>query len=379
MEDELRWQFTAQMLYSFIVAAMTVMVPLYLLEKKVDIAWIGVILSVGPLSFMLIRIMFASIADDIGTKKIAIVYSISNLLAIAFYTVVASPIGFVMGTLAEGIRASGFWAIVRTELLSTEGSGKPGEVLARFSNIRQLGDGLGRVAIGFLLAYLAFTGAFIIMFALSAALLVLILTEKSASNASAHVDGNTLKRIFKRRPPTFWHASVLQLLVWLPYDMMTSFVIPLYLLSSLKLGYQEVGIVLAALSLATGAFAILIMRLGLSNRTLLTLTGLSAIALVAFPLMGHGGIWMVMPLAMGAGCGTIVGEYILVDQVYRSRNVSTDIGVLYAPLKTAEFIFLSLGGVAIAAFGFAPLFFVLALSTALFVIFGRATIRDMHK
>jgi MFS family permease len=235
------------------------------------------------------------------------------------------------------------------------------------------------VAIGFLLAYLAFTGAFMVMFALSAVLLLVVLTEKSISNASTRVDGNLVKRIFKNRPKTFWHAAVLQVLVYLPYNMTTSFLIPLYLLSSLKLGYQETGIVLAVLSLATGAFAVLMMKLGIPNRTILLLSGLSAVALVIFPLVGQAGVWMVVPLAIGTGCGSIIAEYILVDQVYRSKNVSTDIGVLYVPLKTAEFLYLSLGGLVIARFGFAPLFFVLALSILLFVLFGRATIRDMHK
>jgi hypothetical protein len=95
---------------------------------------------------------------------------------------------------------------------------------------------------------------------------------------------------------------------------------------------------------------------------------------VLFPLTGKDGLLLLSILAIGTGCTNIVGEYILVDQVFRSKDVNTDIGVLYAPLKVVEFLFLSLGGFAIANFGFTPLFFVLALSLALFVVFARATI-----
>ncbi|MFH0884096.1 MAG: MFS transporter [Candidatus Micrarchaeota archaeon] len=363
------------MLYSFIVSALAVMVPLYLLEQKVDMAWIGLILSVGPLSFMIIRILLASMADEIGTKAIAVFYSVSNIIAVLFYLLFVSPLGFAFATLAEGVRASGFWAISRAEVFDANGRGNLGNVLARFSNMRQLADGLGRLAIGFMLAYLAFQGAFALILLISIALAILVLFSREKQNGKMHVDRNNMKRIFKKRPPTFWHAAVLQLFVWLPYNMLSGFLIPLYLIKSLDMGYQEVGITLALLSIATAAFALILMRIRLSKRTLFLLTLLSVPALVLMPLMGKDGLLLLVLLAIGTGATNIVGEYILVDQVYRSKDVNTDIGVLYAPLKVAEFTFLSMGGLVIANFGFTPLFFVLAASVALFVIFGRAVIK----
>jgi MFS family permease len=364
------------MLYTFIVAALAVMVPLYLLEQNVDMAWIGIILSVGPLSFMVIRILLASMADEIGTKSIAVFYSVSNILAVLLYLLVASPLGFAFATLSEGVRASGFWAISRAEVFDANGRENLGNVLARFSNMRQLADGLGRLAIGFMLAYLAFHGAFGLLLVFSLVLSALVMTSREKNTGNLHVDGNNMKRIFQKRPPTFWYAAILQLFVWLPYNMLSGFLIPLYLIKNLGMGYQEVGITLALLSIATAAFALILMRFGLSKRTLFLLTLLSIPALVFLPFMGKDGLLLLALLAIGTGATNIVGEYILVDQVYRSKDINTDIGVLYAPLKIAEFAFLSTGGLVIANFGFTPLFFVLATSVALFVIFGRAVIID---
>ncbi|MDD5172413.1 MAG: hypothetical protein PHF60_05250, partial [Candidatus ainarchaeum sp.] len=91
------------MLYAFIVACLAVMVPLYLIEQKVDITAIGLILAIGPLTFLVIRVLFATIADEIGTKTIAFIYSASNLVAIALYALVISPLGFAAANLAEGV------------------------------------------------------------------------------------------------------------------------------------------------------------------------------------------------------------------------------------------------------------------------------------
>jgi len=362
------------MLYTFIVSALGVLVPLYLLDQNVDIAMIGLILSLGPLTFTVFRLLFAGIADDVGTRAISIFYAMANLVALEFYLLVISPFGFVAAILSEGLRTSGFWAIARTDVLSGNGIAEPGRELARFSNMRQLADGLGRLAIGFFLVFFAFTGSLSILLVCSLSLTALIISSSERTRVGFRVGRSTIRHIFKQRSPSFWKASFLQLLVWLPYNMLQAFLIPVYLISELKLGYPEVGMVLALLSLATAGISIVLMKLGVSNRLLLILTLVSAPALVFMPLLGHDGLILLALVAVSFGCSNIVGEYILVDVVFRSKDVSADIGVLYVPLKIAEVLFLSLGGLVIASFGFAPLFFSLAASIGLFVLFGRAVL-----
>jgi MFS family permease len=355
-------------LYSFIVAALAVMVPLYLLDQKVDIATVGILLSIGPLSFMVIRVSLASIADEIGTRSIGVLYCVCNLLSILTYLLLATPLGFAFANLSEGIRASGFWAISRTEVLLSNSNGNPGKTLAYFSAMRQLADGFGRVFVGFILAYLAFSGAFILFFALSIAMFGLVLYSENGQTKPIHFGTSTLKRILKPRPVSFWYAAMLQLLSWLAYNMLLAFVIPVYLFSSLKMSYQETGGLMALLSLAIAGFAFLSMRWHFDKRTLLLCTLVIIPALIAFPFVGKDVIVPLLMLSFGIGCSSIVAEYILVDQIIRSKDVSTDIGVLYMPLKVAEFIFFALGGFVISQFGYAPLFFVCAVSVFLFVI-----------
>ncbi len=360
-------------LYTLIASALSVAVPLYLVQKGVDVTLIGLILAVGPLTFMVLRIAFASMADGEGTGRIDAVYAAMTVIAILVYMVSGSPLLFALGVLAEGIRASAFWAVVRTEVMESEGVGDVRETLTRFSNYRQLADGIARLSIGFLIAVLSFLGAFGFLLALSLALAAIVLPK--VRWASKPMGRAEIARIFHGRPRTFWYSALLQMLIWLAYNMMTGFLLPVYLTKSLGLPYEETGILMAVLSIATGATSIALMRMDISKRTLIALSLVSVPALALFPFAGSGILPLLALLAFGTGCSNIVAEYILADQVYRSKDVSTEIGVLYVPLRIGEFLFLSLGGLLISAYGYVPPFAILAASAALFVAFGRSVIR----
>ncbi|MEW6748325.1 MAG: MFS transporter [Candidatus Micrarchaeota archaeon] len=369
-ESERKELLATHLLYSFIAAALALIVPLYLLQMEVDIAMVGLILSVGPLTFMTVRIFFAAIADDVGTKAITMVYSVSNILAVLLYLLVLSPLGFASATLAEGVRTSGFWAVARTQTMEFNGRHRRADELAMYSNVRQLGDGLGRLLAGVLLAYFAFQGSFLLVLALSAALLGLALLSRESNSGPMRLDGHLLKRIFKRRDASFWQAALLQLSVWVPFNMLMAFLLPLYLVSALGMDYLEVGAILALLSICTAAVTFIMMRLRFSKKALLVLTALNAPILMIIPFTHVLTIPMMAMLAIGMGCGNIIGEYLLTDQMVRHKGMSTNIGVIYVPSKIAEFLFLSLGGLTIAGFGFTPLFFVLAGLLILFALLG---------
>ena len=366
-------------LYVFVTASLSVLVPLYLIEKQIDIATIGLLLSLGPLMFMTVRLFFASMADEIGTKAIGIFYSVCNLLAICLYVLVPSSIGLAAANLTEGLRNSGFWGIIRTETLDEGSRAGAGSRMVLFSTLRQFADGAGRLSVGVILVYLAFQGAFVLFFALSLLLFTLVLSfEKNNTQPGSHIGISMTKRIFKPRPMTFWHASFLQMLFWLAYNALLTFLLPIYLVSSLGFSYLETAGMVALLSLAMAVSSLVSIRWRFNNQKLLLLTLLIVPALLAIPFVGNNIIVPLVLISVGIGSGSMVAEYILVDQVFRSKDPSTDIGVLYTPLKTSEFLFLSLGGFVISRFGFAPLFFVCAISVLLFVILSLREMRLMR-
>lgn len=370
--NSLRLLLAINMLYCFIAAALAVMVPLYLIDLKVDLGGVGLILAIGPFVFMLLRVILASVADSIGTRAISLVYAASNLLSAIIYSVSGSVAWFTVAVFGESIRTSAFWAVTRTEIIS---EAKSGGTLAYFVGMRQLADALGRLATGFLIAWFAFGRSFAAMAALSVLLLLLVLVERGGVAQKPKLDGGILKRIFKGRSPTFWHASFLLTLLYVPSNMLLGFVLPVYAHAGLGMGYEETGMLVAIFSLVMAIATVLPTRWKFNITVLLALTALTIPALIAIPLAGTDVFLLVLLAAIGSGCSNVVGEYILADQVLRSKDVSTDIGIIFTPLKLVEVLFLASAGFVISSWGYLPVFAAMAACMLLFVVLGRAIMR----
>ena len=121
-------------LYTFITSALAFILPLYLLSLGFDLGITGALISSLPLTFLIFRIVFASLADDIGTASVGFIYSSLTLLSVGFYAFFISPIGFAIASFTEGFRASAFWAIVRTETVSAVDQKQAAPTRFLFSN-----------------------------------------------------------------------------------------------------------------------------------------------------------------------------------------------------------------------------------------------------
>lgn len=362
---------SVNLLYSFIAAALSVMVPLYLVERQIDIASIGITLSVIPLTFMILRVFFASIADGVGTRVIAFIYAVANLLAIGIYSATTSSMGFVAGTLMEGVRNSGFWAISRTQVVFQNGKKSAGTVLAYFGGIRQLADGFGRLSVGFLIAALAFGNTFLLLGTVSFIMLMLIISLNHWKLGEFVIDRKTLRRIFSNRPRSFWFNAFGLTSISITSNMLLQFLLPIYSRSALGMTFEATGTLVAVFSLLSGLMMMLLLWKKVHAKPLIAIAALMIPALLALPLAGDMLLPLIILLALGNGASMIVAEYILADSVKDSEEISTDIGLIYMPLRLSEFVFLFSAGFIIAGFGYAPLFAVCAMCVAFFVIFAR--------
>jgi len=363
------------MVYSFIVAAMGMIVPLYLIDNGMDIAAVGLVLSIMPLGFMLIRMLFGSMADGSGTKTISIIYSIASIISIAIYSVAVVPIAFLIARFAESIRASGFWAIIRTDILSFDSGERAGNKLAFFGSLQRMADGVGRLAIGFMIAYFAYSGSFAILAALSVVLLLLVLSFNSGKTSNVELNIKTVRRIFSKRERSFWFNSLGITSVSLNLNILLGFLLPLFASAELGFAPEKIGLLLAILPVFSGIFMFLFLKMRLGGRALLLFTFLMAPALLLFPAVGQNVFPLVFILALGNGCANILAECILADAIKECKNISTEIAVLHMPLRISEFLFMSIGGAVIALFGFAPLFFACALLVGGFVLFAKEYVK----
>ncbi|MFA5050382.1 MAG: MFS transporter [Candidatus Micrarchaeia archaeon] len=361
-------------LFTFISTCLAVIIPLYLLNNNFDLSTIGFILSIGPLSFLVLRLVFSVAADNLGTRHINILSSCSNAISIIVYAIANSPLFFGLGIIIEGIRNASFWAVARTDIIHNTKEHLE-EALARYAFIRQLFDGLARVFAGVFITYLAFEGSFLLLFILSIAYMLLTMKSKNLKMQKRYEKMHFLDRIFKKRSFVFWHASLLELFFFLASNTLLVLLLPLYLKAGMNFSYEETGVMLAIFSLAIATGAFVSMRWHLNKRGLIIVTFGMVPLLVLLPYFTSETILILVLIALANGCGYVVVEYIVMDQIYRSKDISTDLGVLFAPLKLGEFILFALSGVIINRFGFGAMFFICALSMALFVIFGLLALR----
>ena len=359
-------------LYTLIFSISAVVMPLYLIEKKIDVSSIGFIISLGPFVFMFLRVTLAAYADSLGTKKIDIFYSVSNLLAILSYYFGSSQLFYAVGNTLEGFRSSGFWAVVRTETLKGVDQKDTGKNLVHYSNLRQVVEGLGKIIGGALIVFIGFSNTLLTLVLSSIALLIINLTGKEdlpnirRSSVSHH--------LFKHRPKTFWFSAILQMLIWLPYNASSYFILPLYLNKFLQFDYWQTGLYMATYILGIGLFSVLFRRLSFDMPKLYSLSSLIVIGYLLIPFCGSFIILPLILISIGNGCSNLIGEYILVDQIIRSKDVSTDIGMTYVPLKIVEALFYLCGGFLISSFGYGPLFVMMAISIIVFLILSRKII-----
>lgn len=361
-------------LFTFISTCLAVILPLYLLNNNFDLSTIGLILSIGPLSFLILRILFSAVADSSGTKQINILSSCSNAVSIIIYAVANSPLFFGIGIVIEGIRNASFWAVVRTDIIQNT-KNNIGDALAKYAFIRQLFDGFARVFAGIIIAYFAFVGSFFILFILSLIYIFIVFKSKNTKPVKKYEKTSFFERIFKKRSFVFWHAALLELFFFLASNTLLVLLLPLYLKSGLNFSYEETGIMLAIFSIAIATGAFLSMKWHLNKRNLIIATFSMVPLLLILPYFIEETILILVLIAFANGCGYVVIEYIVMDQVYRSKDISTDLGVLFAPLKFGEFILFALSGIIISLFGFGAMFFICALSISLFVVFGLLSIK----
>ena len=74
---------TLNVLDAFISGAYTLVIPLLLVERGIDVATIGVVFSIYPLALLLSRLLFASAADATGLGRFFNMTAVGNVASVA--------------------------------------------------------------------------------------------------------------------------------------------------------------------------------------------------------------------------------------------------------------------------------------------------------
>lgn len=358
-------------LQALIYSALSVMLPLYLLEKNFKIEDIGLLFAILPIVFLLARTLLASLADVIGTASTFKLHALAAVGSISAYMLPLSFPTFALGKILEGVRQSSFWAVIRTEIYSNSEKGKENHFASLMLGVRYVGDLFGKLLIAVLLVYLSFYNSLLALLILSLALVCLNFQIKNPKIKQKLNLNKSLNQILKKRTWDFWKNSIIISLISVQDALSSSgFVLPIYFSTILNMSYFEIGFALAVYSLFYSLAVLATVKFNISFK----LTAILSILLGSVPLIflsyfDKSTIFLFLAvISAGAGFMGHLFEGVLVRLSKNSKFVSTDIAIAHIPIRIVEFLSLASFGFLIVSFGYSSVFYIGAISIFIFTL-----------
>jgi predicted MFS family arabinose efflux permease len=228
---------------------------------------------------------------------------------------------------------------------------------------------------GFVIALIGFSNAFMLLIVLSLTTLFLNLQNNHHQRKNELSKIPFYEKILQKRSKSFWFHSFLQILVWVPFNVVSYFILPLYLRTYLNYSIEQTGFFVALFLTLIGIVSISSRKFQIKLSILYLLTFLIAIGFFLF-IFSTNPILPILILSIGMGSSNILAEYLLSKSVHFSNEVSTDIGLMFVPLKMVEFFIYALGGFVVYYYGYSPLFVLCSLSILGFLYFSKSHFLD---
>jgi len=342
----------------FVSGALTLLIPLLLLAKHINVAEIGLVLSIFPLVFLFARLVFSSIADYVGWSHVFVLINWPSAFfsTLIYYLASTWPL-FALGKLVEALRESSYWAVSRTAIYHLSPQ-RAGHEATKMNAIIWLGMALGGAMAGLGMDYIGFSPSLLVLtlVALAIGVPAVMLWKNSGPTPISKTERFQNPLNPRGRPRLFWLASVAVMFNSLATYPLVNLLLPIFM--SEKLGYSYIAIgTLFMLYYAISAAATWIsveQRLNWNRALALTLVSIVA----SIFLSGSGFIFpaALLILAFIRGYGVGYFEHAVLKVAKDSKNVSLDIGMLHAPMRLAEFSSLVAGGFIAQMLGYEPIF-----------------------
>jgi MFS family permease len=352
----------------FVSGAITLIIPLLLLERNVSVNEIGIVLSILPLVFLVARLLFAAIADYIGWSHLFLLINWPTAVAsIICYYFASSIFIFMLGKFAEGLRESAYWAVIRTGIYSL--AGKNVEYEATKNNaIIWLASAVGAAAAGMLIAYAGFSITIAVIVVVS---LVIVVPAVMLWKSSVESPLPKTTRLFtslnaKGRTRLFWLVSIALMFNSLAVYPTMTLLLPVFMDQELGYSYPVIGFLFMLFNIIAAAVTFITLKQPLNLRRAAFLTSISLVAssLLAFSGVFFAGLFLALAFVRGYGIGFF--EHIIVKAAKDSKNLSVDIGFLHAPMRIAEFSSVLIAGFVVQFLGYGPLFVITGICSGVY-------------
>jgi len=365
-------------LNNFVAGALTLLIPLLLLAQNVNLAEIGLVVSVLPLVFLVARLLFATVADRVGWSHIFFLVNWpTTLVATAIYYVANSLPAFLAGKITEGLRDASYWAVNRAAIFDLS-PGRAEKEATRNNAVIWLATAVGSAGAGLGIAYAGFSSTLLVLIVASTA--VGIPAGMLWKTRKPVLCKNREKKLGMALDPrgkskAFWWASVALMFNSIATYPLLTLLLPVFMQVQLGYSYLLIGVLFMLYNVVASATTFLTLRMSLSLKRVIVQ---SAIAFLASVFLTSSGLFfpaLLFALAFARGFGVAFFEHLVAKVAKDSQNVCVDIGWLHVPMRLAEFATVMTAGFAALAVGYAPVF---AATGVFFIVFSLMSFRQLQ-
>ncbi len=362
----------------FVSGALTILIPLLLLERNVSLAEIGLVLSALPLVFMVARLFFAALADHVGWSHVFLLINWpTTFAATAIYYFAYSLPTFALGKVVEGLRESSYWAVSRTAVFHLSPQ-REGREMTKINALIWLATAVGAMAAGVAIAYIGFSLTLAALMAVSFLVAVpAVSLWKSSRNFAFHKAERAFASLNPRgRSRTFWMVSVALMFNSLATYPLIALLLPVFMARQLNYPYVLIGVMFMLYNAVSAAatYATLHLPLSLSRAAIITILSTVASAFLTGPTFLFPALLLVLAFVRGYGIGFF--EHAVFKVAKDSKNMSVDIGFLHVPMRFAEFSSVLAAGFIAQAVGYAPVFVAMGMSFGVFALLSLHILRS---
>lgn len=376
MKKQIKNVFLIQSVNAFIVGILTVVLPLLMEDRGINIVSIGLIYASLPIIFQLTRMGFAILSDFIGRKIFFLLTGIMNVFYTAIYYFASGPLGFLFGKVVEGTKEASIWSVNRPFILEHAKNKRKG--LIQMRAIDSVSTALGSLIAGFLIAWLFYPNTIILTLLIGLLIIPFALAMKDKRVKRFDVIKAYKLLDYKRKGKFFKIALVILCLMGLSYGLIAGYVFPLFLKSN-GFNVEWIGLLLGFQTLLAGVFTYfcigkiklwkLIFYSGIAYSIVLFLLGVSSVLISSILVI----LFLLFGIVSGAVDAGVEGIF---SRVADSESYSIDIGLLFMGFHSARTVSLMLSGFLIASFGFiAPI----SLSAFIFIGYFILAYRTFRK
>jgi MFS family permease len=362
-------------LNNFVSGALTLLIPLLLLAQHVNMAQIGIVLSALPLVFLVARLLFAAVADQVGWSHVFMLVNWpATLLAPVIYYVANSLSAFFAGKVMEGFRDASYWAVNRTAIFNLSPK-REGREATRTNAIIWLATAVGSAIAGLGIASAGFSWTLVVLIVASAAIGIPagLLWKVGKKNVKPQVS------FWRSMDPrgkgkAFWWASIALMFNSIATYPLLQLLLPIFMQVQLGYDYITIGGLFMLYNVAASVTTFLTLRVGLTSKRAVAQ---SVVALIASAFMASSGLFfpaVLLVLGFVRGFGVAYFEHLVHKVAKNSTNMCVDIGWLHVPMRLAEFATVVSFGFLAQVGGYTPVF---AITGVFWVAFSLMSARQL--